>query len=265
MNDPQFHFPASTRGAAAPRGLAALFFIFMPVLPATHVRAQEQEASSDAGTLPMQEISPGVFQIGKMRVDKNAMSVSFAAKVNQVKDNIEYVMVTPDGSTHESLLVAAVQPVDLQFAMLLLGAKGAGLTTPAADEAPPAQIDAEYLRTAPKLKGDNVILTAKWKDKEGTERSAQIEEWIKNTDAKKAPEKGPWIHTGSMFGADGKFLAQQQGVFISVVTNPSALINNPRPGNDNDLVWEVNEKTVPPVDTPIEFTIALQPGITEAK
>ncbi len=234
------------------------------MLPVVGWAQNPAPAAGAVEEIPMKEVSPGVFQIGKMRVDKNAKSVSFAGKINMAKDNIEYVMVTPNGSTHESLLVADLQPVDLHFGMLLIGAKGAGLTTPSADQAPPGQIDAEYLRSAPKLDGDDVSITAKWKDQNGKEQTTRIEEWIINTDAQKAAAKGPWVYTASMFGADGKFLAQQQGVFISVVTNPAALINNPRPGNDNDQIWVVNEKAVPPVDTPLELTITLQPKPAKA-
>lgn len=212
----------------------------------------------------MREVSPGVFEIGKMRLDKNQRSVSFPGKLNMDKELVEYVLVTPDGSTHESLLVAEIQPTDLHFAMLLLGAKGAGLTTPSPDQAPPAQIDAEYLKRAPKLKGDNVLVTATWKTKAGKEETARVEDWLFNAKTKAAAARGPWIYTASMFGADGGFLAQQQGVFISVINNPSALINNPREGNNNDQIWSVNEKSVPPLDTPLQITITLQPGTTQA-
>lgn len=213
----------------------------------------------------MQEISPGVFQIGKIRLDKKKRTVSFPGKLNMSKDLIEYVLVTPEGSTHESLLTADIQPTDLQFVMLLLDAKGAGLLTPEADAAPPGQIDAAYLKSAPRLKGDNVSITITWKTPDGLEKAVPLEELLVNADTKKKAERGPWIYNGSMFGADGKFLAQQMGCFISVVTNPVALINNPRKGNDNDRIWAVNEKQSPPVGTAVNITIALLSGSSETK
>jgi hypothetical protein len=213
----------------------------------------------------MKEISPGVFQIGKIKLDKNKRTVTFPGKLNMAKDLIEYLLVTPEGSTHESLLTAEIQPTDLQFVMLLLDAKGAGLLAPQADAAPPGQINAEYLKGAPRLKGDNVSITVSWKSRDGMERIVAIEELLMHADTKKPAERGPWIYNGSMFGADGQFLAQQQGCFISVVTNPAALINNPRKGNDNDRIWAVNEKQSPPVGTPVEISIALLSGSSETK
>lgn len=222
-------------------------------------------SAQETPTLAMQEISPGVFQLGKLRLDKNARSVSFPGRVNMAKDLVEYVLVTSMGATHESLLASDVQPSDLHFAMLLLGAKGSGLLAPQAGDAPPGQIDADYLRTAPRLKGDNISFAVKWKGADGKEKSAQVEDWLANAETHKPVPRGPWIYNGSMFGQEGGFLAQQQGMFASVVTNPGALINNPRMGNNNDKLWAVNEKAVPSVDTPVEIVITLIDGTSETK
>jgi hypothetical protein len=221
--------------------------------------------TQDAPALAMQEISPGVFQLGKLRLDKHTRSVSFPGKVNMDKDLVEYVLVTSMGATHESLLSSEVQPSDVHFAMLLLGAKGAGLLAPQPGDAPPGQIDAEYLRTAPRLKGDNVTFSVKWKDHAGIERTSPVEDWLMHAETRKPVPHGPWIYTGSMFGQEGGFLAQQTGTFASVVTNPAALINNPRPGNNDDKVWAVNDKAVPPVDTPVEIVFTLAEGTSETK
>jgi hypothetical protein len=221
--------------------------------------------AQDAAPVEMQEISPGVFQLGKLRLDKKARSVSFPGRVNMDKDFVEYVLVTMQGALHESLLSSEVQPSDLHFAMLLIGAKGAGLLAPAPGDAPPGQIDAEYLRTAPRLKGDNLTFAVKWKAKDGSEQTAPIEDWLMHPAAPRTVPHGPWIYTGSMFGQEGGFLAQQQGTFASVVTNPAALINNPRPGNNDDKVWAVNDKKVPPIDTPVEIVLTLTDGTSETK
>ncbi len=235
-------------------------FLFSLLLLAGHAAVAQEVAPA-----AMQEISPGVFQLGKLRLDKKARSVSFPGRVNMDKDFIEYVLVTPQGALHESLLSSEVQPSDLHFAMLLIGAKGAGILAPAPGDAPPGQIDAEYLRTAPRLKGDNLTFAVKWKAKDGSEQTTPVEDWLVHPDSHKAVPRGPWIYTGSMFGQEGGFLAQQQGTFASVVTNPAALINNPRLGNNDDKAWVVNEKKVPPVDTPVEIVLTLTDGTSETK
>lgn len=205
----------------------------------------------------MRETAPGVYEIGHIHLDKNTRSLTFPAKLNMAEGNLEYLICTPRGSTHESLILTDVQPSDIHFAMLLLDAKGAGLLAPAPGAAPPSQIDAEYLKSAPRLKGDNLGISLKWKDAAGKERSAPVEDWVLNAMEKKAAPRGPWIYTGSMF-AEEKFLAQLQGTVASLVSNPAALINNPRKGSDNDQIWMVNTKAIPPVETPVEVTIKLE-------
>ena len=235
------------------KSLACAFFLGFAVLPAAV--AQETPPSP----VPvMREVSPGIYEIGKLHLDQKALTVSFPGWLNLDRGILEYLLVTEQGSTHESLLVSDIQPNDLHFAMLLLGAKGSGLAAPAPADAPHGQIDATYLKTAPKLKGDNVLISVKWQTA-GGEKTAPVEDWIWNADTKKPMERGAWIYNGSMFSG-GHFLAQVEGAFAAVVTYPSALINNPRKGNDNDQMWTVNEKAVPPVKTPVEITIKLIPA-----
>lgn len=206
----------------------------------------------------MQEISPGVYQIGQIRLDQAAHTATFRGKLNLAEGALEYLLVTTEGATHESLLSTTVQPSDLHFSMLLLGAKGAGIATPGPDDSPPTQINKEYLKHAVKLKGDTIHIAVKWKSG-AAEKTTPVEDWITNIETKKPAPRGPWIYTGSMFRGE-HFLAQQEGAFASLVTYPAALINNPRKGSDDDLVWEVNKKAVPPLDTPVEITITLDPA-----
>jgi len=205
----------------------------------------------------IKEIGNGVYEIGKVRLDQQQRTVVFPGAVNMDKGALEYLLVTKDGPTHESLLISDVTPSDLHLAMVLLGAKGAGIHAPAAADAPPAQITAEYLKHAPPLSGDRITISVEWEDRKGAKKRAPVEDWIFMSNTKKTAAHGPWIYNGSMFGADGRFLAQSEGAFAALVTNPSALINNPRKGNDDDQIWEVNVKAVPPAETAVQIAIHL--------
>jgi hypothetical protein len=247
----------STMKPARSSVCAVMFRLLLCALAFAMGCLRAEEPRADASIPAMRELAPGVFEIGSMRLDKKAGTLTFPGKVNMDNGALEYLICTPKGPTHESLLVTEVQPSDVHFGMLLLGAKGAGILTPAPSDAPPAQIDAEYLKRAPKLKGDNLTITARWKDKAGTEHGVAVEDWIVAQNTGKRASRGPWIYTGSMFAED-KFLAQLEGVIGALVTNPSALINNPRSGNDNDQIWMVNAKAVPPQETPVEIIIKLE-------
>jgi hypothetical protein len=220
--------------------------------------AHAQEPAHTPAAPSIREEAPGIYQIGLVHLDQKAMTLTFPGALNMNQGFLEYLIVTPLGSTHESLLVTDVPPTDIQFAMLLLGAKGAGINTPTADQAPPPQIDAKYLKTAPRLQGDDVLIRVKWKAG-AEEKTVPVEDWLINDQTKKAVSRGPWIYNGSMF-SNGHFLAQTEGSVGAMVTNPAALINNPRKGNDDDQIWEVNEKAVPPVNSPVQIIIQLTPS-----
>lgn len=213
------------------------------------------------------ELSKGIFSVGVVRLDKNASTVTFPAKVNMSDGLLEYLMVSPQGAVHESLFTSEAAPQDVHLAMLLLGAKGMVQKF----DQEPARIDAEYLARAPKLMGDSILLSVKWTDKEGKEQSAAPEKWIMRRiftprkPTKDVPmEAGPWIYTGSYF-YENQFVAQKDGTFAAMVTYPGALINNPRAGANDDHIWFVNTAAVPQPGTPVQFSIQLEPAKEKAK
>lgn len=210
---------------------------------------------------PPKEVSPGVFEVGTVRFDKNTRTVTIPSKINMVDGLVEYLCVTSKGSTHESVLVSDAGPQNVHVAMLLLGAKGAA---PKEGGQAPGQIDAAYLAKLPKLVGDRVTLSARWKDAAGKEQTIPVERWIsqrvvrKNSKAKETPvSDGPWLYNGS-FLHEGRFVAELQGVYASVNTFPSALINNPREGANDDKMWFANKEALPPVGTSVDFLIKLE-------
>lgn len=198
---------------------------------------------------PQLEGAGPVVRFGDIVIDKEKKSVAFPAAINLARGTLEYLLVTETGKTHESLLSTKVQPYDLQVAMLLLGLKPAG----APGAGPPGQINREYLRQVPEPAGPAVELFVSWQDGRGSHR-LRAEELILNTEAGAPMTPGPWTYNGSaMYG--GKFLAQVDGSIVALVRDSSALVNNPRPGNDNDQIWDVNEKLVPAEKVPVEVTL----------
>ena len=232
-----------------------LFPVAIALASLTCGAVAQNAAPAPSAPPTMHEVAPGIFEIGRIRLDQKALTVSFPGAVNMSRGLLEYLIVTPQGAKHESLLVSDVPPSEIHLAMLLMGAKGSG-EQPGKKTAPPAQIDAEFLRTAPKLNGDSVFITMKWKDG-NTEKTGFVEDWLVNERTKKPVEHGPWIYNGSIL-YEGHFLAQSEGSIGALVTNPVALINNPREGSDDDQVWLVNENAVPAVKTPVEITIRLE-------
>jgi len=201
-------------------------------------------ASLSALTLHAQTGSTTIEYNG-VSIDKASRSVTFPAEINQTSGLLEYLLVNKKGKTHESLLSTAIEPYDLQVAMLLLGIKPSS----ASNSQPPGQITREYLSGAPNLPGPKISITLTWP---GHRVAAENLIWDLDTNALMTP--GPWTYNGSEM-YDGKFLAQIDGSMAALVRDSGALMNNPRPGNDNDQIWEPRD--VPPRGTAVDVTLKL--------
>ena len=68
---------------------------------------------------------------------------------------------------------------------------------------------------------------------------------------------GGWLYNGSGL-ADGEFLASQTGSIISLIRDPSALINNPGASRDNDDIHTPNVARLPKLQHPVRIVLTLR-------
>ena len=207
--------------------------------------AQESPpAATPPGAPPIRSVGPGLFELGPVTLDKNRKAVTFPAFISMHEGVIEYLLVTTGGKTHESLLRTDVQPYHIHLALLLLGAKGAQTNVYPEDQTLP-------------IPGDRLSVTVTWTAK-GKEKSRPAEHLVLNRRTRTPASPGPWTHNGSRTVA-GIFLAQRDGSIVSLITDGDALINNPRPGREDDEHWEINQAELPPINTPVQVTLKLDP------
>jgi hypothetical protein len=201
-------------------------------------RAEDMPPASavpSASDLPLKEIEPGVFALGEIRLDKNNGSIQFPAAVNMRDGMVEYWLVGAGGKLHESVLRTEIEPYQIHLAMLLLGAK-----------------TAQY----PDLfSGDNIEIKVAWKA-DDKEVQHPAEELVTNLETSKPMTAGHWGYTGSRM-VEGFFIAQRDRSIVSIIEDFDALVNNPRPGRENDEIWEANPKIVPAVGRPVVVTFQL--------
>jgi hypothetical protein len=190
------------------------------------------------------KIEAGVFQVGKVRLDKNKRTVTFPATVNMREGNIEYVIVQSTGKVHESLFKTEVEPYHLNVAMLLLGAKGGVVKTKTPE------------KNASEVAGDPIEVFVTWATN-SSKVVLRAEDLVTDVTTKSNASRGFWVYNGSRI-IDGTFLAQRDGSIVSAIADPDALVNNPRRGRDNDDAWLVNTTNTPPVNTPVQITFQLQ-------
>ena len=202
-----------------------------------------KQAFADGTNVPLKAIGPGVFQLGKVRLDKNERSVSFPAVVNLSPGLIEYLIVTDTGKIHESMFRTDAEPFQIHTAMLFLGARGAGTNR-----------FPEHPNTS--LPGDKVVVEVHWQSDQANRQTRRAEELVYNQQTKSTMSQGPWIYNGSrMF--EGTFIAQQDGSIVSLIEDPDALVNNPRQGRESDEIWEVKTNDLPALNSPVQIKIKL--------
>jgi hypothetical protein len=205
---------------------------------------------------PVRMVEPGIFEVGRVRLDQRRRSITLPAALNKSQGLMEYFLVTTYGKTHESILKTPAQPYDIHLAMLLLGAHGPG--NAAFPGSPNNGVPGPVVHPSKEIiPGDGVAIEVKWKTPEGETRRFSAEDLIYKNDAQTVMAHGSWVYNGSLI-VHNKFLAQMDGSIISLVTDPVALINNTGPGHDNDLIWEPNVTNLPPLDVAIEVTITVQ-------
>jgi hypothetical protein len=94
---------------------------------------------------------------------------------------------------------------------------------------------------------------------DGKPRTAPIEDFIRHVTTRQSLAPGPWIYNGSTIW-EGRFIAQTEGSIIAIMDDRDALMNNPRPGREDDTIWRVNERVVPPKGTPVRVFIRCSPS-----
>lgn len=197
------------------------------------------------------KLNDGRLDLGGVIVDPVKRTATFPVELNLSNEGelIEYLLVNHNGKTHESLLKTGIQPFHLHTAMLLLGIERAGL--PPVQPAP-ENIDRAWLENAsvPPGKPVKVNLLA-------GEKRIPIENWIWDESRQAPMQASQWIYNGSYFQG-AAFMAEVDGSFIALVTDPSALMNTDDPQRVNDANWFIHTKaeTLPAPDESLQMEIS---------
>ena len=190
----------------------------------------------------IRQVGDGLLEVGGVTLDKARRTISFPGTVNQRTGVVEYAIVTTTGKTHESVFRTEAQPQHIHLALLLLGAQPPSTNRFVPDLAVPPP-------------GDPVWVEFRWQQ-DGQDRRRPLEDSIITTNNGLTLPAGPWIYNGSYL-QDGGFVAQREGSIVSIQIDPMALINNPRPGRENDDLHYVNPAALPPEGVPITLAIRL--------
>jgi hypothetical protein len=227
------------------RARMALLLVVCPAVGAQAGADLDKAATPAATNAPLKQISANVFEIGLVRLDKAARTVSFPGVVNMQEGLMEYLVVCHNGKIHESVFITEAEPYHIHLAMLFLGAKTAPSMTP------------EQRVAEKEMAGEPITIWITWQP-HGEAKRARGESFILHTATRQPMSEGPWTYSGSWV-FEGTFLAQRERSIVAIFTDYDALANNPRPGRDNDELWLANKDKVPPPGTKVTVTFELPP------
>lgn len=209
-----------------------------PVVP-----APELASPTNVANPVLRQLDGDLFAVGAVRLDKAKRSIQFPAVVNMTEGLVEYAVVHHSGKVHESVLKTEADPFHIQLARLLVWPDASTNSQPAPG-------------TPRELVGPQIRIQVGWNAGDGP-KSLPLEDLVWNTLTRSQMIRGPWKFNGSRL-VEGTFLAQRDGSIVAIYADPDALINNPRPGRNDDEIWTVNTKLTPLVGKPVTVIMQLE-------
>ncbi len=202
-------------------------------------------------TMPARRVSP-------IALDLKKRTVSFSAEVCQREVMLEFMICRTGTKEHESILRSDVLPSHIHAGLLAMG-----LT-----RGKPARWSTGrdgVSRFGPP-QGPELDITLEWTDKDGKKHKDIAGAWLKGVGKKKLPVPKTWIFVGSDMLSDNTYAADINGEIVSVSNFSSSLIDVPfessSDGGEGNVQAEysADPKTVPPIGTKVEVTIAPRAG-----
>lgn len=187
-------------------------------------------------------LSTSLVQVGRATVDPATRTVLVTGFVNQVEGIVELLACGTGGKRHESVFVLQAAAVDLQAALLLIGATN-GPPMAELGKGPPV---------GSQLSVDVQLGTG------GTGAVHAAAVYLRHTEKGPLPPDTPWVFTGSM-EEQGEFKASIEESFVASYWDPWAIINIGSAMGAEDDFLAVNRDAVPPLETPVTFLIRCRP------
>lgn len=202
-----------------------------------------------------------------VRIDLERGVLGLACNVGITRDLLEYLLVGPGGSGHESLLLTNATPSLVNAGLLMLGVeRGADVRWTRRDPPPTDEERAAGVKPY-KLElpqGDGFYLYLGWRRAEET-YLLRVEDLIVNLRAEAAMERHRWVYTGSHFAksSDGRevFAADAARNLISIVFFPEGDVFAAAALADcvQQTIWIANPWLVPAPGSPVELFFSRRP------
>ena len=160
----------------------------------------------------------GDITFGGITVNPELKEISFKAKLNLVSTrmNLEVLICTQNGRTHETLLTTNIDPFNLQIALILIGSK-----------------NGQRLQdNSGRLQGDIIHIDIIPFSKSNKKR-VPIESWLFNYKTMKQMKRTGWVFVGSSYNANS-CLASKDGNIVNIWSYGNTILDNPASTGDQD-------------------------------
>ncbi|MFK7910768.1 MAG: YdjY domain-containing protein [Akkermansiaceae bacterium] len=230
--------------------------VVTPVDPPENKVAPESEKSLKPSPPLVQEVSPGVFKIGKLTIKKDSREISFSAetKITGPDEILEFLLVHRNGEKiHETLLVTDADPEHIQIALKLLRFKESNelfrVIKPDGTRKKEFYSVPEDIRKAARF--DIHLMT----DQDGEKKSFPANDWVTHRVLKKPMPLQPWVFNGSYIH-ENKFNAKLTGSIFAIFSNMGAIANYSGEGREDDSLWLPSKRVLA---TGSKVTVILKP------
>ncbi|MHC4249447.1 MAG: YdjY domain-containing protein [Planctomycetota bacterium] len=226
---------------------------------------------------------------GAFAIKESRAVIASAVFIRDQHDPLEYaVCPVKKGKLHETVIASEADPTTLNFALVMLGYKSGGgveqlgdVKTPLGDR---VRLFVEWdwneaVAIRKHLAGiDPPWERPQWKEvlervrggaigwEPGPKVRARAEDFVFDRVEGRPMQHTNWVYSGGRFGRDeetGKryYEATENGVFAAVYRDPSAVLNNPLKGGEDDTYYCVDDTVVPPRGT--RCTVIILPAEPE--
>ena len=202
---------------------------------------------------PIERLSEHALRVGAVTLNRQTQELEVPARVNMTQGILEYYGVASNGKLHEAVLEVLAEPSHLHLALLLAGYEPS--------EFGPREPETD--RRALKRRGSLLKLYLKWTPPElGREQWLPSSAWLFNRASKSPPRPMPYVFQGSLFGRDGRYVADLERSVVGLIEDSTAVLSptsdTGNPYRGDELGLEVYTAALPPKGTSV--TLVLRPA-----
>jgi hypothetical protein len=220
-----------------------------------------QDEAMDEGQAALAE----VLAQGGVTVDFESDAIAISTRLIVTHDLLEYVLVGPNGSGHESLLTTDVKGSMIHAGLTAVGV-GQGQNA-AYFEVDPAPSEEELRAGAKRYgmtypSGDGIFPYLAWREGEEV-YFVRVEDVINNALSGRTMVRHRWVYIGSRFAKlreDGPEVfmadAEQNLINLAFFTEGNTLSTASLPECEIQTIWSANPWVLPPPGEPVRLILA---------